>query len=179
MRLPDKQCALLAINNNPKRPAPLNVQFNLPLSTPPLRFAPLFDVILFSLPPYSSHHHLSNSHPILSLPPSPFTPLTSSPYSLPSYSLPLLLPPPPPLPLSPPPPSVHLLRYSAPHKRMDAANERDTRNISGNYKRSKKRRAQSDAPYRNCVCSATTGQAVGTTCNQQGSQTRSAAQCGV
>src|SRR6266403_4741934 len=76
-------------------------------------------------------------------------------------------------------PSVHLLRRSAPHKGIDADNERDTRNISGNYKRSKKRRAQSDAPYRNCVCSATTGQAVGPTCNQQGSQTRSAAQCRV
>ena len=34
-------------------------------------------------------------------------------------------------------------------------------------------------PDRNCVCSATTGQAVGATCNQQGSQTRSAAQRGV
>src|SRR6266487_201414 len=76
-------------------------------------------------------------------------------------------------------PSVHLLCYSAPHKGMDADNERDTRNISGNHKRNKKRRAQSDAPYRNCVCSATTGQAMGTTCNQQGSQTRSADQCRV
>src|SRR5215216_2401201 len=75
-------------------------------------------------------------------------------------------------------PSVHLLRYSAPHRRMDAINEGDTRNISGYHQRNKKRRrARSDAPYRNGVCSATTGQAVGPTCNQQGSETLSAAEC--
>ena len=72
---------------------------------------------------------------------------------------------------------LRLLRCSAPHERMDAAGKRAARNVSGHHKRNEKRRARSDAPYRNCVCGATTGQAVGPTCNQQGSQTRSAAQC--
>ena len=76
-------------------------------------------------------------------------------------------------------PSLRLLRCSAPHERMDAAGKRAARLISGHHKRNQKRRARSDVPYRYCVCGATTGQAVGPTCNQQGSQTCSAAQCGV
>ena len=43
--------------------------------------------------------------------------------------------------------------------------KRAARNISGHHKRNEKRRARSTAPYRNCVCSATTGQAVGPTRN--------------
>src|SRR4029077_4928535 len=72
-------------------------------------------------------------------------------------------------------PSLPLLRRSAPHERMDATNKQDTRNISRN------RQANEAEIFigGHCVCSATTGQAVGPTCNQQGSQTRSTAQCGV
>ena len=76
-------------------------------------------------------------------------------------------------------PSLRLLRCPSPHERMDAAGKREARDISGHHNRNEKRRARSDAPHCNCVCSATTGQAVGPTCNQQGSQTRSATQCGV
>ena len=67
-------------------------------------------------------------------------------------------------------PSLRLLCHSAPHERMDATDKRAARNISGHPKRNKERRAQSTAPCRNCVCSATTGQAVGPTRNQQKSQ---------
>src|SRR5215469_8117412 len=62
---------------------------------------------------------------------------------------------------------------------MDAAGNRVSRDISREHKRNEERRARSDAPYRNGVCSATTGQAVGLTRNQQGSQTRSAVECAV
>ena len=72
-----------------------------------------------------------------------------------------------------------LLCRSTPHERMDAAGKRVSRDISRDHKRNKKRRARSDALYRNGVCSATTGQAVGLTRNQQGSQTRSAVECAV
>ena len=61
---------------------------------------------------------------------------------------------------------------------MQPVNEQ-ARNLSGHHKTKRKRRARSDASYRNCLCGATTGQAVGPARNQQGSQTRSAAQCGV
>ena len=54
-------------------------------------------------------------------------------------------------------PSLRLLRCSAPHERMDATGKRAARNVSGHHKRNEKRRARSDAPYRNCVCGATTG----------------------
>src|SRR5262245_4405719 len=62
---------------------------------------------------------------------------------------------------------------------IDAAGNRVSRDISRDHKRNEERRARSDAPYHNGVCSATTGQAVGLTRNQQRSQTRRAVECAV
>src|SRR4029453_7017682 len=86
-------------------------------------------------------------------------------------------------------PPLDLLRRAAPHERMDATGRRAARDISCHHKRNEKRRAPlarrsfgeggGDAPYGDCVCSTTTGQAMGVTCNQQGSQTHSAAECAV
>src|SRR6516165_10471344 len=76
-------------------------------------------------------------------------------------------------------PSLDLLCRSTAHERMDAAGNRVSRDISRDHKRNEEWRARSDTPYRNGVYSAPTGQAVGLTRNQQGSQTCSAVECAV
>src|SRR5436190_2384613 len=69
VRRPDKQWALLAINKHPKRPAQLEVQFNIPGAHQPIRFVGQVEVIQFSQQQYAWHDDGPNGHPIRSLPP--------------------------------------------------------------------------------------------------------------
>jgi hypothetical protein len=90
VRRPDKQCALLAINKDPKRAAQLNVEFNLPGAKQPVTFVGQVEVIQFSRQQYAWHADGQNGHPIRSLPPAQFTREASAPYQLPPYSLTIL-----------------------------------------------------------------------------------------
>jgi len=90
VRRPDKQWALLAINKHPKRPAQLEVQFNIPGAHQPIRFVGQVEVIQFSQQQYAWHDDGPNGHPIRSLPPARFTREASPTYELPPYSLTVL-----------------------------------------------------------------------------------------
>jgi len=90
VRRPNKQWALLAINKHPKRPARLDVQFNIPGAQQPVRFAGQVEIIQFSTEQYTWSADGPNGHPTRSLPPAHFTREASSSYELPPYSLTVL-----------------------------------------------------------------------------------------
>jgi hypothetical protein len=90
VRRPDKHWALLAINKHPKRPAQLEVQFNIPGAHQPIHFVGQVEVIQFSQQQYAWHDDGPNGHPIRSLPPASFTREASPTYELPPYSLTVL-----------------------------------------------------------------------------------------
>jgi hypothetical protein len=90
VRRPDKQWALLAINKDPKHPAQLNVEFNLPGAQQLLSFVGQVQVIQFSRQQYAWRDDGPNGHPIRSLPPAQFTREASASYELPPYSLTVL-----------------------------------------------------------------------------------------
>jgi F5/8 type C domain len=90
VRRPNKQWALLAINKHPKRPAQLEVQFNIPGAHQPIRFVGQVEVIQFSQQQYAWHDDGPNGHPIRSLPLARFTREASPTYELPPYSLTVL-----------------------------------------------------------------------------------------
>jgi hypothetical protein len=90
VRRPDKQWAVLAINRHPKRPAQLDVQFNIPGAQQPTRFVGQVEVVQFSQQQYAWHDDGPNGHPIRSLPPARFTREASPTYELPPYSLTVL-----------------------------------------------------------------------------------------
>ena len=90
VRRPDNQWALLAINKDPKRPAQINVEFNLPGAKQPVSFVGQVQVIQFSRAQYAWRPNGSNGHPIRSLPPAQFTREASASYELPPYSLTVL-----------------------------------------------------------------------------------------
>ena len=87
VRRPDKQWALLAINKDPKRPAQLNVEFNLPGAKQPLSFVGKVETIQFSRAQYAWRDEGPNGQPTRSLPPSHITREASSSYELSPYSL--------------------------------------------------------------------------------------------
>src|SRR5438128_372534 len=90
VRRPNKQWALLAINKHPKRPARLDVQFNIPGAQQPVRFVGQVEIIQFSTEQYTWSADGPNGHPTRSLPPAHFTREASSSYELPPYSLTVL-----------------------------------------------------------------------------------------
>jgi hypothetical protein len=90
VRRPDKQWALLAINKAPRRPAQLDVQFNIPGAQQPSRFFGQIEVVQFSQQQYAWHDDGPNGHPIRSSPPARFTREASPTYELPPYSLTVL-----------------------------------------------------------------------------------------
>jgi F5/8 type C domain len=90
VRRTDKQWAFLAINKDPKRAVWLDVQFNTPGASQPMRFFGQVDVIQFSRQQYAWHDDGPNGHPLRSLPPTHFTREASPTYELPPYSLTVL-----------------------------------------------------------------------------------------
>src|SRR5574338_1142995 len=74
---------------------------------------------------------------------------------------------------------LHLLRRSAPYKRMDATSPRAARNICSQYWRRETWRARSDAFGHNGVCGSAAGQAVGVASHQQESETHSEGECAI
>ena len=90
VRRPDKQWALLLINNDPKRAAQLNVKFNFAGAKEPLSFVGQVAVVQFSRAQYAWQSNGPNGHPTRSLPPAKFTREALSSYELPPYSLTVL-----------------------------------------------------------------------------------------
>ena len=90
VRRPDKQCALLAINKDPKRSAQLKVEFNLPDARQPQSFVGEVELIQFSRAQYAWRADGPNGHPVRSVPPAHFTQDASASYELPPYSVTVL-----------------------------------------------------------------------------------------
>jgi len=90
VRRPDRQWSLLAINKDPKRAAPFNVEFNIAGAQKPVSFVGPVEVIQFSRAQYAWRDDGPNGHPTRSLPPAHFTREASASYELPPYSLTVL-----------------------------------------------------------------------------------------